>query len=834
MSITSRINEIETHLKEDYTNLEALGYDIPQDKNIENIASVLDNVWESQSHIEETGTTLSMNTNKGKAKVDLLGNTYQESTTGKNLLAYTLASIKSINSATGSSWNDNVYTWNGVTFTINDDLSVKVNGTASAATYLILNNNLSLTSGTEYILNGCPSGGNASTYALRIYTGSSYESEIGNGKTFTYGSQNLVRINVFGGTTVNNLTFYPMIRLSSVTDDAYEPYTNGASPNPTYPQDIHIVSGDNKIIVANENLFNIEDLLAKANNVVKNSDGSYTFNSATAMYNTTTPLNYSPNEQLTTSYKLTNGTGTNFRLRWVYEDGYISDLSGSSSGTSEVSISNTSATLSTHGKVVGFRANWTNAGTFTIKEFMVNEGTSAIDYVPYQGTNYSINLGVNQLWNLGNVETNGTFSSNSSILLGSINFEVGTYTISLEKELLNSSYLYIGPSGSVVDSITKEKTFTIETAGNYDIRYIRKAGTYDNFKTKVDLTIGDHIQYISDNPIELNKIGDYQDKFIRNSGKNILPTTLYNLALNASGESRGLIVGNPNRNAYYCEIEPNTIYYISRSSVGTATYWYYAYTDVEPKDGVMSLSYANMGTDLQTQITTPSNAKYLCVFMGGGLSNDVMVSKENTPYEPYGNGDWYLKKEIGKVVLDGEEVNWTEYTNTASGLYKAYTTSVKVGRTNDYEVDGYSNYFDVLNAFSQGSTYVNMALTKNATYLSLPSSIASSIESLRTWLGTHNTEIRYILATPTYTKIEGTLASQLEDVWRANTYDNQTNVSQVNNDLPFELYFKALGTPSNVSLLSMNRPSLQLNNPIENIEEIEESGDLDGENQENI
>lgn len=43
-----------------------------------------------------------------------------------------------------------------------------------------------------------------------------------------------------------------MLRLASITDDTYEPYTGGiASPNPDYPQDIHTISGNNTIKVAN-------------------------------------------------------------------------------------------------------------------------------------------------------------------------------------------------------------------------------------------------------------------------------------------------------------------------------------------------------------------------------------------------------------------------------------------------------------------------------------------------------------------------------------------------------------------------------------------------------
>ena len=140
---------------------------------------------------------------------------------GKNLLLYTLESLKTIN--TQGTWTDNVYSYNGVDYTVNDDLTIKTSGTASGASYLIINNDLNLKSGTDYKLNGCPTGGGVSTYAIRLYTGNDYVSQTGLDFPFTFGTQNLIRINVFSGTNVDNLVFRPMVRLSSVINGEYEP-----------------------------------------------------------------------------------------------------------------------------------------------------------------------------------------------------------------------------------------------------------------------------------------------------------------------------------------------------------------------------------------------------------------------------------------------------------------------------------------------------------------------------------------------------------------------------------------------------------------------------------
>jgi hypothetical protein len=55
------------------------------------------------------------------------------------------------------------------------------------------------------------------------------------------------------------------------------------------------------------------------------------------------------------------------------------------------------------------------------------------------------------------------------------------------------------------------------------------------------------------------------------------------------------------------------------------------------------------------------------------------------------------------------------------------------------------------------------------------------------------TIIYFPLATPTYTKITGTLAEQLENVYQKMlSYDNQTNISQINNDLAFNISASAI------------------------------------------
>lgn len=125
-------------------------------------------------------------------------------------------------------------TTNGVTFTINADKSVTANGTATANTAFYTTG----TSGSdilpipkgEYILNGCQ-GGSSTTYRIRLYR------YVGNVSSGTYVNDSgdtacdmsdydgfRIAIYVANGVTLNNVTFYPMLRLATETDSTYEQF----------------------------------------------------------------------------------------------------------------------------------------------------------------------------------------------------------------------------------------------------------------------------------------------------------------------------------------------------------------------------------------------------------------------------------------------------------------------------------------------------------------------------------------------------------------------------------------------------------------------------------
>lgn len=155
----------------------------------------------------------------------------------KNILPFDLADIKALN--TGGTWESNVYTYRGVDFTVNSDGTISATGTATGGNASIKIFAASLNYemlGKEVILNGCPSGGGASTYRIQAYrmasadgsTGTYFDDGTGtdaftvlNNASGTVGS---FAVAVYENETVTNLLFKPMVRLASDPDDTYQPY----------------------------------------------------------------------------------------------------------------------------------------------------------------------------------------------------------------------------------------------------------------------------------------------------------------------------------------------------------------------------------------------------------------------------------------------------------------------------------------------------------------------------------------------------------------------------------------------------------------------------------
>lgn len=118
---------------------------------------------------------------------------------------------------------------NGVTFTVNEDGSVTVNGTATGNVGKSIGV-FTPTPNETYVFDAVNSetvNWNYVCYIKGIDGSDRWHAESG-GYKFTPTTNNPVTCHIYitSGTTVENLTFYPMIRSAEITDGTYEPYVD--------------------------------------------------------------------------------------------------------------------------------------------------------------------------------------------------------------------------------------------------------------------------------------------------------------------------------------------------------------------------------------------------------------------------------------------------------------------------------------------------------------------------------------------------------------------------------------------------------------------------------
>jgi len=174
------------------------------------------------------------------------GDTYQQTYSGKNLLP-----TRNI-----------ARTINDVTFTPQADGSIIVNGTASAQINYPINvnssslaQNIQLESGSYTV-----SGGRGPSSPIFVQA---YYNETGGTTKYSTGTFTITNnanlgayIRVTNGSTISNEIVYPQLEASS-TPTSYEPYVGGTpAPNPDYPQNIDVVTGEQTVrIEGGKNLF---------------------------------------------------------------------------------------------------------------------------------------------------------------------------------------------------------------------------------------------------------------------------------------------------------------------------------------------------------------------------------------------------------------------------------------------------------------------------------------------------------------------------------------------------------------------------------------------------
>lgn len=324
----------------------------------------------------------------------LKGDTKQTTYSGKNLLRNNYGNAETIS---------------GVTFTKNPDGTITANGTATAGINYYINGSSTrwaIPEGT-YTLSTGGSNGTSSTYFVFI-DGSSdvYWNSAAPRLTQTVPSGGLnisPRIVVRQGQTLNNVVFKPMLEQGS-TATSFEPYVGGIpAPNPNYPQNVRVVTGEQTMKVIGKNLLRLvqESSPSQGITATVNSDGSITV-SGTASSTWADLTNASTDITLSSggTYTFSINKGLPVSIGLVTSGVTRQDFNiapGRTSVTATANYDNTALRL----YIFGLTQN--QSYDFTIYP-QFEKGSSATTYEPFQSQTYTVDLGSIELCKIGSYQ----------------------------------------------------------------------------------------------------------------------------------------------------------------------------------------------------------------------------------------------------------------------------------------------------------------------------------------------------------------------------------------------------------------------------------------------
>ena len=606
--------------------------------------------------------------------------------------------------------------------------------------------------------------------------------------------------------------------------------SQNGTPTPSSPVPINNVTGEQIVRVCGKNLF--ENILT-----------SRTINGLNIAVNTNKMILISGTNSATTTLDLTNifTLHSGSYIVSTNKGGTISDscylIAINTDTNAEIfslnlrNASEKTLTLSTDTNVK-FRIYCSTNRTFTNFRIypQVEKGTSVTTYEKYQGKDYEINLGKNLLalstqklqglntsgtWNENTysyngiditlnedstITINGTTTSQATFLLENIAhipYPTGDYYLSGCLDGSSTTYdlriwNYNGQS-SVKQSFTGETLVpVVNNNQNYNFAIVvRNAQTLNNvviypmFSKSSSTTYAPYFE-----PIELNKIGNYQDFIRKGAGKNLFDISLApSTGIISNGGFK--LTKSSNRTItfllpQYYEAGTYTISFnIANSTLSNLNKFGVWFQDsngsIQVKEGVIS----------NGKFVVSPEAKFnrLYFFIYNSESDSATITTENvqlekgsnaTSFEPYGYKDkWYIEKNVGKYIING-----TETINLISNN----RFQIAISPTAD---DGYStiiakcNLFKPITQLEIASTTKENVFAINGAWIYIRKTDISSANDFKTWASTNKPITYYVLANPTYTLIENEeLLNQLEELDNATLMEGTTNIL-VSGDLPF-------------------------------------------------
>lgn len=429
----------------------------------------------------------------------------------------------------------------------------------------------------------------------------------------------------------------------------------------------------------------------------------------------------------------------------------------------------------------------------------------------------------------------GNFNTNTGEKVQNNNYIINTNPIPVE-ELTNYKISSNGTGiGVYIFEYKEDLTYNLSSRKtiNADSYLTTNSGTkYINFRTiDVNTNLQEKIQVEKSSTASTYEAYKEQSFGLDLKSKNLFDKNNASI-FQGYLDNNSVISRSDAATTIYIPCKPNTTYTVQKTIGTNNRFCVFTTTDV-PVGGNSALNYVGtrVGADNNTNytITTPSQANYLCAFVGvetttptiSEIIASIQIEENPTPteYEPYYNinlceidnykdriyplnGKWYLEKKIGKVVLNGTQTLFKVTTGT-TGYYRF---NVDIGEnifTTDSTTTVAPIYCNRLVGVTRGNTYnriegiapTTTSYSYNTFDLYIEAISQMTVEQANTWFSNNPTIVYYPYKQPTTEEITEnnypTLYNQLNNIKLYEGVNHLTFTNESGLDVEFDIeYYK--------------------------------------------
>ena len=486
-----------------------------------------------------TDTTMSLSTVPTPINISLNGNTTQEGSSGKNIFDYKY-------------WVDNITVIRGTKTVNGNSITITATDTDSYTNYRGTYEVLfpKVTTNTDYTLSWDRDSGSARGLIYVFDEGGSAITSVQSTAkkvTFNSGSNTFIQFRFGVQASGNSITYSNIMLEKGSTATAYEPHIS-----PTNPQTIHNVSGDNTVFVSGKNMWGGTKMVSDIKKALPNATADFTNNIITFGANTdgnvnpnlTADITFKPTTDYTIIMSVSSNSATaSTNMRVLYTDGTIEYINKPQALASKQTFAFHPNRLNK--SIQCIQKVWASGvSTFYADECGIFEGNVDLeDFEVFGAQSYPLYLPVENYFDINTVYADtshytidgDSVKSNyfagarryiSSDLVGkALTFQAYIITNSTSVNVRvqanvggsdkNGNYITAGAEG------LSTVTFTPTSTSDYvRITYSDTGGiiTAKNIQLEIGSKANHYTPY-GTTPIELNKIGTYQDYIYKNGGK---------------------------------------------------------------------------------------------------------------------------------------------------------------------------------------------------------------------------------------------------------------------------------------------------------------------------